>query len=165
MSVIEIYGENRFPEHTKVREACRGIVIKNGNILLSYEVKSDQYFIPGGGVESSESLEECAVREISEETGFLTKCADGFLTINEYYEEWLFISHYFVCDIIGETVRKLTKREAEAGLTPVFIPFKDALKVFSKHGDYAPTDEMKRGAYLREYKALLKFEELYGEIK
>lgn len=165
MSVIEIYGENRFPEHTKVREACRGIVIKNGNILLSYEVKSDQYFIPGGGVENTESLEKCAVREISEETGFLTKCADGFLTINEYYEEWLFISHYFVCNIIGETERKLTKREAEAGLTPVFIPFKDALKVFSKYGDYAPTDEMKRGAYLREYKALLKFEESYGEIK
>ena len=73
MSVIEIYGENRFPEHTKVREACRGIVIKNGNILLSYEVKSDQYFIPGGGVENTESLEKCAVREIYEETGFLTK--------------------------------------------------------------------------------------------
>ena len=23
---IDIYGDNRFPEHTKVREACRGIV-------------------------------------------------------------------------------------------------------------------------------------------
>lgn len=165
MEKIEIYGDNRFPEYSKVREACRGIVIKNGNILLSYEVKSDQYFIPGGGVENSESLEECAVREISEETGFLTKCADGFLTINEYYEEWLFISHYFVCSIIGETERKLTKREAEAGLTPVFIPFDKALGIFSDHELYAPTDEMKRGAYLREYKVLLKFKELYGEIK
>ena len=36
METINIYGENRFAEHTKIREACRGIVVKDGNILLSY---------------------------------------------------------------------------------------------------------------------------------
>lgn len=35
METINIYGENRFAEHTKIREACRGIVVKDGNILLS----------------------------------------------------------------------------------------------------------------------------------
>ena len=35
METINIYGENRFAEHTKIREACRGIVVKDGNILKS----------------------------------------------------------------------------------------------------------------------------------
>ena len=39
MKVIDIYGENHFEQHTKLREACRGVVIKNDKILLTYEVK------------------------------------------------------------------------------------------------------------------------------
>ncbi len=34
---------------------------------------------------------------------------------------------------------------------------KQAINIFSKHQDYADEDEMKRGAYLREYKALLSY--------
>ena len=33
----------------------------------------------------------------------------------------------------------------------------EAISIFSKHQDYADEDEMKRGAYLREYKALLSY--------
>lgn len=40
MKTIDIYGENRFEQYTKVREACRGIVIDNGRILLTYEVNT-----------------------------------------------------------------------------------------------------------------------------
>ena len=42
------------------------------------------------------------------------------------------------------------------GLEPRWIPLKDAVTIFSKHQEYAH-DEMKRGGYLREYKALLAF--------
>ena len=37
---------------------------------------------------------------------------------------------------------------------------KEALNIFAKHHDYAKSDEMKRGAYLREYKALLAYLEI-----
>lgn len=94
MKTIDIYGDNRFEKQTKTRVACRGIVISDGKILMSYEVKTDQWFIPGGGLENDENLEECCVRELAEETG------------------------------------------------------------------YADTDEMKRGAYLREYNALSYFTQL-----
>ena len=50
MKTIDIYGDNRFEKQTKTRVACRGIVISDGKILMSYEVKTDQWFIPGGGV-------------------------------------------------------------------------------------------------------------------
>lgn len=157
MKTIDIYGENRFEKYTKSREACRGIVICNDKILLTYEVNTNQWFIPGGGIESNESLEECCVRELAEETGYIVKPNKQYLTINEYYEEWLFVSHYYICDYIDETERKLTKREVEVGLEPRWISLKEAIDIFSKHQEYADENEMKRGAYLREYNALLHF--------
>ena len=45
MKIIDIYGENRFEQYTKLREACRGIVIKNDKILLTYEVNTDQWLV------------------------------------------------------------------------------------------------------------------------
>ena len=48
---IEIYGENYFGYFNKARTCCRGIIINEGKILLSYETKTDQYMIPGGGLE------------------------------------------------------------------------------------------------------------------
>ena len=153
METINIFGENRFEAHTKTRKACRGIVIRDGLILLTYEVNTDQWFIPGGGREGDETNEACCVRELAEETGFVVNPLCQFATINEYYEEWLFTSHYFTCEITGVTQRLLTEREAEVGLEPRWIPLREAVTIFSKHQDYAH-DEMKRGAYLREYKAL-----------
>lgn len=160
MKVIDIYGENHFEEHTKFREACRGIVISNDKILLTYEVNTDQWFIPGGGVEPNETLDECCIRELAEETGSLIKVNKKYLTINEYYDEWLFVSHYFICEHIGETERKLTEREDEVGLEPRWVTLKEAVDIFSKHQEYAGENEMKSGAYYREYNALLEYMDL-----
>lgn len=157
MKIIDIYGENRFEQYIKVREACRGIVIKNDKILLTYEVNTGQWFIPGGGLEINESLEDCCIRELAEETGYIVKPKKQYLTINEYYEEWFFVSHYYICDYVGETKRALTEREIEVGLEPRWISLEEAIDIFSKHQDYADKNEMKRGAYLREYKALLSY--------
>ena len=156
MKTINIYGDNRFAEYTKIREACRGIVVQDGMILLTYEVNTDQWFIPGGGLEGEETPRQCCIRELAEETGFVVRPLNQFATIHEYYEEWLYTSHYFVCEITGKTQRLLTQREAEVGLEPRWIPLQEAVMIFSKHQDYAH-DEMKRGAYLREYKALLVY--------
>lgn len=156
METINIYGANRFADFTKVRDACRGIVIRDGMILLTYEVNTDQWFIPGGGLEGEETIQQCCIRELAEETGFVVNSLYHIATINEFYEEWKYISNYFICEITGETDRVLTEREAEVGLEPRWIPLKDAVTIFSKHHEYA-LDEMKRGGYLREYKALLAF--------
>ena len=86
MKTIEIYGENRFDEWTKTRNSCRGIVIKDNSILLSYETKENTWMIPGGGVEENESLEECCIREVQEETGYITSLSPCVLKIVEYYE-------------------------------------------------------------------------------
>jgi len=47
----------------------RGIVIDNDEVILMYRVKNgnEYYAIPGGHIESNETLEECLIREIREE--------------------------------------------------------------------------------------------------
>ena len=82
MKTIEIYGENYIEQYTKLREACRGIVIRNGKILLTYEVNTNQWFIPGGGLESNESLSQCCIREMAEETGCIVEVNKQYLIIN-----------------------------------------------------------------------------------
>lgn len=165
MLTHDIFGDNRFDSPTEERHACRGIVVRDGIILLSYETATDQYFIPGGGLEENETLNECCIRELSEETGYAVNPTEHFLTVNEYYEEWHFISHYFRCEITGETERKLTKRELDVGLVPVWLPLFDAIDIFSKHADYREENEMKRGAYLREYTALSFYVEAFNISK
>lgn len=107
IQTIDIIGKNHFETWTKTRIACRGLIIQNGKILLSYETKNqNQYMIPGGGLEENESEIECC------------------------------------------------KREIEVGMEPRWVPVEDAIEIFSKHNDYAETDEMRRGMYFREYTAL-----------
>ena len=157
MEIIQIYGENYIEQYAKIREACRGIVVRNGKILLTYEVNTNQWFIPGGGLESNESLSQCCIRELAEETGCVVEVGEQYLTIKEHYDDWLWVSHYYICNNIGKTERILAQREYEVGLEPRWISLEKAIDIFSKYQDYADKDKMKQDAYFREYKALLSY--------
>ncbi len=159
MKTIEIIGANRFEACTRRRTACRGIVVRGSQILLSYEEKTGLYMIPGGGLEGEETPEECCCRELAEETGVLVSVGERYLTLQEYYEEWCYETHFFVCAPFGEAERTLTVRERQVGLRPRWISLEEALAVFSRHQDYAEIDEEKRGIYLREYIALTEYAE------
>ena len=58
--------------------------------------------------------------------------------------------------LLGQS--RLTDGEIRRGLTPVWLPLRDAVALFSRHQDYADTFEEKRGIYLREYTALREYE-------
>lgn len=153
---VVIIGKNYFGSYRYTRCACRGAVIQGGTILLSYETKTDLWMIPGGGIEEGESDKDCVIRELSEETGYLVEPIKRAFTIEEYYEDVRYVTYYFVCNIVGETQRKLTKREIEGDLQPRFLPLKEAVSIFSEHEKYASAWEEKRGLYLREYTAMTK---------
>lgn len=84
MKRIEIVGQNYFGSWNKTRTACRAIIIQNDKILLSYESKTDQWMLPGGGAEDNESDESCCIREVSEETGKVITVSDCELEIAEF---------------------------------------------------------------------------------
>ena len=157
MKTIEILGENRFETFSKTRAGSRAVILRDGKILLSHETVSGWWLIPGGGLEEGETPEECCIRETEEETGFIVKPLRQFLTMKEYYEEYCYISHYFVCEVTGSGQMRLTDAEKRRGLEPQWIPLQEAVKLFSHHQDYADTCEEKRGSYLREYTALREY--------
>jgi 8-oxo-dGTP pyrophosphatase MutT (NUDIX family) len=154
MKTIEIIGENYFGHWDKTRAACRGIVLRDGKLLMSYETKTDTWMLPGGGLEAGESESACCVREVGEETGLLVEPSAPQLEIDEYYEDCKYPSIYFFCREVGETEKKMTEREKQVGMEPRWLSLADALNIFATHASYADTDEMKRGLYLREFTAL-----------
>lgn len=155
--VIDIYGNNYSGFTNHCREASRAIILQDSKIMLSHEIKIGQWMIPGGGVEANENPMECCIREVAEETGLIVKPKSCFLVMNEYYEDWKFVSYYFECTMTGVTERKPTKREIQVGAMPEWIAYNDAKNIFSHHQDYAELNEERRGIYLREYKALSEF--------
>ena len=157
MKTLEILGANRFETFTKTRAGSRAVIVRDGMILLSHETVSGWWLVPGGGMEEGETPEECCARETEEETGLIVKPLEQFLTLYEYYEEYRYISHYFVCEITGEGRMLLTDAERCRGARPEWLPLKEAAEIFSRHQSYAAVSEEKRGAYLREYTALTEY--------
>ena len=154
MKILEITGDNYFGNWTKSRTGCRAVIIKDDQILMSYETKNDQWMIPGGGLEENETDEECVIREVAEECGAVIRSSPCVLEIDEYYEDCKWLNKYFLAEVSGETERHLTEAEIKAGMEPRWIPLGEILQIFSTHADYDGKDEMRRGMYYREYMAL-----------
>ncbi len=163
MKEIEISGANRFETFTRTRAGSRAVVEWDGMILLSHEIKSGWWLVPGGGMEAGETPEECCIRETEEETGLIIRPLRQFLTLYEYYEEYRYISYYFVCGITGAGRMRLTEAEVQRGLEPQWLPLEEAVELFSRHQSYADSNEEKRGSYLREYTALQEYLKFRGQ--
>jgi ADP-ribose pyrophosphatase YjhB (NUDIX family) len=79
--------------------SSRGIVVKDGKILLMYREKAgEKYFsIPGGRIEQGESLEQTVVRELLEETSInvqVIKFLGVFEHVDEAKQQNLFLCKY-----------------------------------------------------------------------
>ncbi len=148
---LEQYSLHHVNPPEKTRVSCRGIVMRDGKVLLSYESKKDVYMSPGGGLEDGETLEECCKRELMEETGYIVKPVRQLLTMDEYCFETLYVSHYFICEIIGEGEKTLTRTEIAHGMEPRWVDINEAVGIFSK---YASKREDHASLYLREYTVL-----------
>lgn len=157
---IALYGANYAGVTRHCREASRGVVVRDGQLLLSHETKINQWMLPGGGLEPGETPQDCCAREVAEETGLVVIPGACFLILREYYEDWEFVSYYYPCQVVGQTERNPTKREIEVGARPEWLSMDAALALFSHHQDYAETNEERRGIYLREYRALSAFLEV-----
>ena len=158
MKTVDIFGKNQLPEVNKSRIACRGFIVKDGKILICHEIVDKQFFSPGGGIEKDETLEECCIREVGEETGVIVKVQKQIITVNEYYEDWKYVTHYFICERVGEAEIHLTNEEVSRGLVPEWIDIEFIRDLWSRHDEFKR--EETRGSYLREYTALCEYFEV-----
>ncbi len=148
------YGKTYSDPPERIRIAGRGLVVRDNKILLSHELNTGVYMTPGGGIEEGESLEECVIRELREETGYEVNPVKQLLIFNEYSFETLYVSNYFICEVTGESKQSLTEIEIEHGITPEWVDISDALAIF---GEYASKREDIMSLYLREFTVINKF--------
>lgn len=165
MKQIQLINDDYKEHYEHIRHACRGMLVKDGKLLLSYETKNDIYLIPGGGVEDGESYAECCEREMLEETGMIVKAVRCYLVIEELFDVWKHINHYYICELVGENGEKhLTEAEERAGCIAAWMPIGEAKKMFGEYERFHDTDIADYGLYRREYMAVSEFCEEYGKL-
>jgi ADP-ribose pyrophosphatase YjhB (NUDIX family) len=74
MGRVDYYDDPHAPAANALVPAASAIVTdEQGRILLHRRRDNDQWALPGGVMELGESLGECVVREVREETGFVVE--------------------------------------------------------------------------------------------
>ena len=157
---------NLTPEHPQcfTRIATRAIVIKENKILLMFTERYNDYSLPGGGVDESESLIDGFKRELSEETGAL-----DITNINPFglYEEYRphhsdkhfpecsmmhMLSYCYTCDIaeqLGETT--LEDYEIKNGMQVRWVSIDEAIQ----HNTETMNNDKKQGLSIQRETYLL----------
>ena len=157
---VQLINDDYLGHADFLRHASRGILVKDGKVLLNYELNNGKYIIPGGGVEGNETHAECCEREMLEETGMKVRAETGFLDVEEYFDVWRHINHYFVCELVEDTgCQHLTESEKRAGYTCVWVPLEEAIELFAQYEDYRDSNIEVYGLYRREYTALKEYED------
>lgn len=152
---IQLINDDYLGHVDILRHASRGVLVMDDKILIGYAENGGIIMIPGGGVEGDETYAECCVREMLEETGMKVNAVNEYLEIEELFDVWRHINHYFICELVEDTgVTHFTEAEIEAGYKPVWLPIKDALAIFAEYEKYRKTDIPVYGLYKRELIAL-----------
>lgn len=81
------------------RERCRAIIIVDGKLVSMYRERDGRiyYTFPGGGMEGTETEEECVKREVIEEFGMVVEPIKKVYS----YENEISIEHFYVCKHIS----------------------------------------------------------------
>ena len=105
LKTIYRYKKINIKGKTFLREAVRGIIFREGKLLMIYSPVNGDYKFPGGGVDADESYHEALHREINEEagatviaiTGEFGKMLEYSNAIEEDYETFKMYSYYYFC--------------------------------------------------------------------
>ena len=134
---IEIFADDLIKEDcdlTNHHTGCRGIIVKDNKYLMVHVIKQDIYTFPGGRLEENETLEECAKREVLEETGIEVLVLEEKVSITEYFQDSVWTNHYFVCRFLNNTNNiSLTEEEIFLGLEVVWKTLEEVLDILENH--------------------------------
>lgn len=116
--------------------------MNEGLLLTVYEEKWDLTSLPGGGLEPAESLAECVLREIKEETGVIATNPVEMVRVVEHFATESFISIYFVCEFQAQTTdTSFTEVEQEVNLQTRWLSLLDVMTILSNEPSKHPFGE------------------------
>ena len=135
MQLLKEIGEKKDIKY-KRRTAARAVVFnKKGDIALLFASKDNYHKLPGGGVESHESIEETLSREILEETGCeievneeVGKEIEYRNKINLKQTSFCFLANFK--KILSKP--NFTEEEKAKGFQLVWMNFDKAIKIIEK---------------------------------
>lgn len=123
------------PRAIAQRRAVRGVVLRDTRILLLYTRRYDDYSLPGGGVDASESLEDALLREMMEETGARAiRLLAPLGRVEERRPHWgqfdamhmqSFVFHCAVDGELGEPA--MEHYESANGMRPLWVELSEAI--------------------------------------
>lgn len=118
------------------RRAARALIEHQGQVLLLYTDRYQDYSFAGGGLDEHEDLAQGLLRELAEETGAQDiQIGPEFLIVDELRphtrpdaELMHMQSHYFFCQInpqLGQ--HRMEDYERQNGMRPVWVPLEQAI--------------------------------------
>jgi len=134
---IEVFGDGISKEdigNVLHRTGCRAVIKKDDLYLVVRLKQWDITTFPGGGLEPNETLEECCVREVLEETGIECKVLKRNITVTEYFLDSIWTNVYFTCEFIKDTgVTSYTQEEIDLGLEKSWKSLEDIMDIFENN--------------------------------
>ncbi|MBH0163094.1 NUDIX hydrolase [Fictibacillus sp. 26RED30] len=85
-------------------EGASCICVNDGKLLMVLQGAADEektWSVPSGGREGNESLEECGIREVWEETGYVVKVVRKLHIKEGISQNIHFNVHYFLTDLVS----------------------------------------------------------------
>lgn len=134
---IEIFDQNLTKEDCKDlprTTACRGVIERDGKYLVVNLQKHDITTFPGGRLEEGETIEECVLREVLEETGVICKVVSKQVSVIEYFTDSVWTNIYFKCDFIEDTKQtNFTEEEIDLQMTVAWKTLEELLDTFENN--------------------------------
>lgn len=118
------------------RVSVRGVVIRDGKVLMIATNRGDVSF-PGGGIDEGETHARALEREMLEETGYETTCVGDYLgqviyrKIDKFDHSKLYeiTTRYFLCQVVDAPVaQKLCASEVALDFKAVWLEPEEAMK-------------------------------------
>lgn len=158
------YGLEKIPEGYAMieREAVKGVIIEDKNILM-IKTNLGDYKFPGGGVKKNESYEDTLKREMLEETGFMVESIGNIIVrtydakVDQYEENTIFAmsNMYILCELKKGYQQQLNldEYEQEQDFKAILVDIDEAIqnnRVLMDTPDIKKNDWLKRDTEVLE---------------
>lgn len=162
MSLLLSLKDDQYPYFgfQETRVVCRAILLNDENkIALHYLERNDSFGVgnyyetPGGGLEKGESLEEAAIRECLEETGYCSISLGEIAQVNDAYNliKRKNENHYFLLKTTAHQQKHFVSKGDLLIKQTVFVTIDEAIALLENEAK-TPISKL---VFAREYPILV----------